>query len=404
MKFLKRTLEKIVAPAVLAGAMLFGGGNANAQEVPKPATELEQSYKEAQEILMQEQESPEERREARLKEEIDAVSAQMQVNSLHDQTGLHTQEKFKLSLTEPKLAVVAAHEHTPARDIYGLDITNTNFRVNVGHGRTVEGVDSYRGLMTLYADGAFLGAKYLNLTDGLNEHISMHAGVPFGETLEARVMLGDTGISAIGFLKNKDSTLGVGGGSDFEGNWDANISYASPEALMWVRGGEVMPLDVRLFVGNPGIRRNMYAMNVTGSGFNERDDFAELDDPTFRFGLGSDARTRTDFYGASGAWLGPEVGNIAVNLRFQEGNRAIAELGYRASENLTVMLGVRAEIVPGTFADVDRVGLQNQVQYSLNGLLGIDSECGDISLRLNTWIDERGEFEYGLGVGGSFTF
>ena len=403
MSFLKRTLEKIVAPIFLAGAVAFGG-NAVAQEPQTPQQQMQQAYQQAVQSLSIQQETSEELREKKLHEEIEQVTAHLQTNSLYDNAGLHTQEKLKLSFASPKLLVVGVHEHTPTRDIYGMDIVNTDFRINVGHGRNVTGVDSYRALMTLYSDGAFLGAKYLNLTDGLNEHISAHAGLPLGDSLEVRAMAGDTGVSGIAFLKNKDSTLGAGGGSDLEGNWDANLSYSSKEVLAWIRAGEVMPLDFRLFIGNPGKGRNMYAMNVTGSGFNERDDFAELDDPAFRFGIGSDPRTRTDYFGASGAWLGSEVGDVGVNLRFQEGNRAIAEFGYRVSENLTTMLGVRAEIVPTTFADVERVGLQGQVQYSLGGLLGIDPALGDVSLRLNSWIDERGEFEYAVGIGGEIRF
>jgi hypothetical protein len=248
-------------------------------------------------------------------------------NAVVDKSGLTTQNDF--TYKQGDYTVKGMLEALPdAEQVnYGLDFIKPEFRLDLGYGDRKDS-DSGRVGFTYYpekdssksfiggnfqylpGDDRFIGIGGLDLTDEL--HVEGTADTKGN----ARIAL---------FPKLNDSSLGIGIGRNSEGDWDANFSYNTESVWANVKYGPNRPFDARLVFGKFDKGFSNAVSSVTGQGDNELDVYP---DQTFKFDI---ANGFFNFFGV-GAWVGPNQGDWAVDLRYQEDRRAQANAGYRIGD------------------------------------------------------------------------
>ena len=316
--------------------------------------------------------------------------------SLVDKHGYNSQTSFVHETDSDKPTKTQLLHETFQNDDSntGLDIANEDFRLNLGYGLREFGENPYRVLFTKKFDEGFFGAKYQSLPD--QDYFSVHGGINIDENNSLEATVGNTGTSAVFFhtLEN-GSMVGIGGGLSDDNDYDLNLSFSNDKMFAYARYFENGSSDLRIAFGDINPKKAQYLMSVTGSGWNERDDF--FDDKTFRFGIGENGRTWLPFYDTE-SYLGDEIGDRALHMRVINENRAIAEVAYRPIQNLVLTSGVRAELQPSSSYNSENFGVVQRVQYDIGNIFGLEKDA--LNVYANGYLNNEGEVQ----SAGGFSF
>ncbi len=248
-------------------------------------------------------------------------------NAIVDKSGLTTQNDFTYKKDDYTVRGMLEVLPDATQVNYGLDLIKPEFRLDSAYGDRKDS-DFGRVGFTYYpekdssksfiggnfqylpGDDRFVGIGGLDLSDNL--HIEGTADTKCNTRLAF-------------FPKLNDSSLGIGVGRNAQGDWDANFSYNTEHLWANVKYGPNRPLDARLVIGKFDKGFSNVVSSVTGQGDNELDVYP---DQTFKFDI---ANEFFNFFGV-GNWVGPNQGDWAVDLRYQDNKRAQANVGYRIGD------------------------------------------------------------------------
>ncbi len=247
------------------------------------------------------------------------------------------------------------------------------FRVNLGY-KHLNVTDTGRAEGIVKFLGHFLGAEYQFL--GKDQHRgTILGGAKISDcfNLEAAVD-SEKNASGTAFIDLFGNLFSIGGKTDFNKDWEANISYnrkfEGATLFTYVRVGDGEFLDARLMLGSKlSPKKSRGTFSAIDSGFNS---VSKTGDVTFPFFLGN-----FDLTGAESI-VGDKDGGLALDLRFTNKNRAYGKVALNAGDYLfandvtasikfnrnlatnknTVTLGLRA--------DIPQIGLRIWYEMDVN--------------------------------------
>lgn len=325
--FIRRNLERVVAPLALAGALALGGGRAYAQE---PQSQLEQAKNEViKELqLSQKEEQEKSSTEFILRQAIDDVAGSYMLTQqaqLNHKFGDATNSALRLFY----------ERNTNDRTTFGSDFKNDDFRLNIGYiNNALTGSETIRAFGTVYpSKDSFIGAGIEKITD-LDARASVFAGKTFDRfTLEGTVDT-EKNWAAVGRYDSKDYHVGGSVGQNALGELKGSASFNTDS--VWIYAQWKPTLDVRLAFGDVDAQRTQIFTTVTDSGDNEL-----IGDTSFPFTIGN-----FDLFKLYKTPLGKEPGDVAGSVQYREdlGDRVTGTLAYRVGDFGLKNLGVAGDV------------------------------------------------------------
>ncbi|MGV8142763.1 MAG: hypothetical protein ACP5NS_03960 [Candidatus Pacearchaeota archaeon] len=315
--FVTRSLEKIVAPVVLAGAMLFGG-NTYAQQNPGNTDPLSQAKAEAIAALKEsaKEETDKSSREFIIRDAIDNLAGQYTFTQ---------QAQFNAKFGDASNSSLRLFYETNSNDrtTIGTDFKNDDVRLNFGYvDNAVSGVKTIRGTAAVYpTKDSFVGAGVEKITD-LETRVSAFGGMTL-DNLNFQATADTTGAWAtVGRYDGKEFRVGASVGQNASGDFNASASYN--DSSTWVYARWKPTLDVRVGFGDVDLGRTAVFTGVTDSGDNEL-----VGDSSFPFDVGN-----FDLFKLYKTPLGKDEGKVAGLLQYREdkGDQFTATGAYRVGD------------------------------------------------------------------------
>ena len=324
-------LNKILAPMVLAGAMVVS--EANAQETPKavPTTN---------------------------------VMTRVVADDFARDYFVHNQTLVKHQLKdENNSCAQISFERAPVGERYGVDFRNNDFRIDLGvrDNNTLE--SEHHGLIQANTSFGYIGATHEDMLFGekqsfigrlnLDERLSLHGTVDTNQN--SRIL---------GLYDSQNYQFGLLGGNSSDGEPVVGASLNNNSLWGYVRA--TPDLDARFEFGSIPHSRTNIAFNTTDTGLHELYTGSE----TFWFNAG-----RFAFLNVPNVSLGKEAGSVAGQVRYQEdfGDKLTGKLYFRAQDNLYVggeaWHRFKDEVSGGaieTGLDVGRFRFKGRVEHDSN--------------------------------------
>ncbi len=293
-----------------------------------------------------------------------------------DKGRLYTQDLFTYKQGDNTLKGMVETFPDSVKTNYGLDFQMPSLKFNAGFQDNAQpDQDMSRLSATFYPQNdplkSFIGGTFQYLPDG-NRGIAI-GGFDLSDKLHIEGTFDTAGdVRAAFFPKLNNATLGVGIGRNKEGDIDGNLSLNNEHIWANVKLGD-RPFDGRLVFGTIDKDFSRYVSSVTGQGDNELDVYS---DQTFKFDI---ADGFFDYFGV-GHFVGKKPGDMALDLRFQEGNRAKAALGCRIGD---IGFMENASITAGIYRDIANEANGFNFQYNFDTGLFHDKSRATIGLRLD---------------------
>jgi len=214
----------------------------------------------------------------------------------------------------------------------GANIEDKNFRINLSY-RHRKDSDVARALAVLRSNGHFAGLEYQFLAE--DHHVGTAvAGTKISDFLSLEATIdSDKNARGVAFVEFAGNLFSLGGGGDFNKDWEANTSYTrklSENITLYshLRIGDGDFLDARLMAG-PGVygKKSRAVFTATESGINCT---SKVSEATFPFFLGG-----FDLTGADTA-TGKKTGGMAIDIRYIHNNRGYCNVAINAGDHLFV--------------------------------------------------------------------
>lgn len=309
---------------------------------------------------------------------LDTTPAKLELrlrNAVVERQGFTTQNDFTYTKGDYTLKGLVEVLPDAKEANYGLDLTNKDFRLNVGYGDRAQD-DVSRFAFTYYPEHdtskSFIGANVQFLED-TTQFVAI-GGFDLEDKLRLEGTFDNEGAARLAFFpKLADASLGIGVGRTADGDVNANFSYNTDNVWANFKFGQNTPLDARLIIGDIDPNFSRYISSVTGQGDNELDTFA---DQTLKFDI---ANGFFNHYGV-GYFLGKEKGDLAFEFRYQEDKRIKANVGYRIGD---VGPFKGAAVLGGVYRDLGQ---------EINGVTGgVGFKIGDSPalFKINADVNER---------------
>lgn len=293
-----------------------------------------------------------------------------------DKGRLYTQDLFTYIEGDATLKGMVETFPQSVKTNYGVDLQLPSFRLNAGFQDNSQPDSDLGRFSAAYSpqkdfSKSFIGGAFQYLPEG-NRGIAI-GGFDLSDKLHAEGTFDTEGdVRAAFFPKLNNATLGVGIGRNKEGDIDGNFSLNNEHIWANVKLGD-RPFDGRLVFGTIDKDFSRYVSSVTGQGDNELDVYS---DQTFKFDI---ADGFFDYFGV-GHFVGKEPGDMALDLRFQEGNRAKAAVGYRVGD---IGFMENASVTTGIYRDIANEVNGFNIQYNFDTGLFHDKSRATIGLRLD---------------------
>jgi|GEM_PF-4857624 len=254
----------------------------------------------------------------------------------------------------------------------GANIENENFRVNLGYKHLLD-KDTGRAEGIAKISEHFLGLEYQLL--GTGHRIAMIGGAKISDcfNLEAAVD-SEKNASGVAFVDFLGNLFSLGGKTDFNKDWEANISYNKkfPDATLftYLRLGDSELLDARVMLG-PKVspKKSRGTFSAIDHGYNS---VSKTGDVTFPFFLGN-----FDLTGAE-TITGDKTGGMGLDVRYTHNSRVYGKVAINAGDYLFVsdvtpsirfnrnLANNTNTVTLGLRADIPKIGLRIWYEIDIN--------------------------------------
>lgn len=251
------------------------------------------------------------------------------------------------------------------------NIEDENFRINLGYKHLLD-KDTGRAEGIAKFLGHILGLEYQFL--GADQHrVAIIGGAKISDcfNLEAAID-SEKNASGVAFVDFLGNLFSLGGKTDFNKDWEANISYNRkfPDATLftYLRLGDSELLDARVMLG-PKVspKKSRGTFSAIDCGLNS---VSKIGDVTFPFFLGN-----FDLTGAETV-VGDKTGGMGMDVRYTHNSRVYGKVAMNAGDYLFVK-----DVTPS-------IRFNRNLANNTNTLtLGLRADIPEIGLRIWYEID-----------------